>query len=91
MLYVQSTSFSVLINGVRKGPITPSRGLRQGNPLSPYLFLLCTEGLIVLLKAASLRKEVFGIRICRGAPNINHLLFADDSVIFYEAKVDENR
>ena len=50
MMCVTTVSYSVLINGEPKGKITPSRELRQGDPISPYLFLLCTEGLSTMIK-----------------------------------------
>lgn len=60
------TSFFVLINGVPKGLIVPSRGLRQRDPLSSYLFLLCIKGLVNLLNHSLLNKSIMGIRVCRG-------------------------
>ena len=47
MEMVSTSSYSILINGEPKGFIQPSRGIKQGGPLSPYLFLLCAEGLTV--------------------------------------------
>lgn len=61
---------------------------RQGNPSSPYLFFLCTEGLISLLIE---NQRVKGLKIYRRAPVVNHLLFVDDSMFFYKADVDTYR
>ena len=60
----------------------PQRGLLQGDPLSPYLFILCAEVFSGLLNKAQTEKDLHGIQIVRGAPKINHLVFADDSFIF---------
>ena len=65
MSYVTSPSFSVLINGKPYGLIHPSRGIRQGDPLSPYLFLLFTEGFTSLLQKAELEGIIHGVSICR--------------------------
>lgn len=89
MTCVTSSSFSILINGKPFGMITPTRGLRQGDPLSPYLFLLCAEGFISLLPKAENEGRIHGVSICRRAPTISHLLFADDSLPFFQASKKE--
>uniref|UniRef100_A0A2N9G5C3 CCHC-type domain-containing protein n=1 Tax=Fagus sylvatica TaxID=28930 RepID=A0A2N9G5C3_FAGSY len=89
MSCVSSTSFAVMVNGVPNGYIKPSRGLRQGDPLSPYLFLICAEGLSALIRKAEREQSIRGIAICRGGPRISHLFFADDSVIFCRASQHE--
>ncbi|XP_041011394.1 secreted RxLR effector protein 78-like [Juglans microcarpa x Juglans regia] len=90
MRCVKTVSYSILINGDPKGPIFPMRGLRQGDHLSPYLFLLSTESLISLLHSAKQSHLITGVKICRGAPRLNHLLFADDSLGFCKATQQEN-
>ena len=64
MMCVTSVSYSVLINGEPKGRIVPSRGLGQGDPISPYLFLLCAEGLSAMLNKEEGEGQPRGIAVC---------------------------
>lgn len=89
MLCVSTVSYLVNFNGQQVGPIKPSRGLRQGDPLSPYLFLICVEGLSSSIKKAADEGRIQGCRIHRQAPSITHLLFADDSFLFCRATMEE--
>ena len=82
MACVESVSYSFLINGTPQGSVIPSRGIRQGDPLSPYLFILCTEVLSSLCIHAQDNGTLAGIRVSRGSPFITHLLFADDTMFF---------
>ena len=86
---VTSISYSVKINGKPRGKIIPSRGIRQGDPLSPYLFLFCSEGLSSLIKKSMDMGEMEGIIVCRGGPYLSHLFFANDSIIFCKSTLDE--
>lgn len=82
---VTSVSYFFLINGGSQGKVIPSRGLRHGDPLSPYLFILCSEVLSGLCCKAQLNGVLTGIRVARHSPQVNHLLFPDDTIFFCKA------
>ena len=85
MKCVSSVHFSVRVNGELLPYFTPSRGFRQGDPVSPFLFLLCAEGFSSLLKYYSGVTIDRGLRVSYRSPWVTHLLFADDSLIFINA------
>lgn len=65
MMCVTSMHYTVLVNYYRVEPIKAGRGLRQGDPLSPYIFILISEGLSTLIKGSVVRGDIHGIQICR--------------------------
>lgn len=89
MNYITSVTFSILLNGEAKGHIIPSRRLRQGDPLSLYLFLLCSEGFSALINLALQPQSLQGLAVARFAPKILHIFFANDSLIFLKATTFE--
>lgn len=85
---VSMVSYNIVHGDQIMGLISPSRGIRQGDPLSPYLFIICAEGLSSLIKYYESKKWIKGVSICCRAPVISHMLFADDSYLFCKADVE---
>ena len=89
---ISTASFSVLVNGSSKGFFQSSRGLRQGDPLSPYLFVIGMEALSCLLKRVVEGNFISGCRFSGrdgGDIVISHLLYVDDTILFYEANSEQ--
>jgi hypothetical protein len=72
---VHTVTYSILINGQPHSHIVPKRGIRQGDPLSPYFFIICTEAMSSTLNNSARRGAITGIPISRRGTSINHLLF----------------
>ena len=91
MQCVTSIKYAVRINGQPCHLIQPIRGLRQGDPLSPYLFLICAEGLSALLHQATHRKAIKGVAALTWGPRVSYLFFANDSLVFGRASVNDTK
>lgn len=91
MQCVSGPSMSVLWNGEKTDSFKPLRGLRQGDPLSPYLFVLCLERLCHLIDRSIANKDWKPISISRGGPKLSHICFADDLILFAEASITQIR
>jgi hypothetical protein len=91
---ISSVCFSVLINGVPSGFFGCSRGVRQGDPLSPFLFVLVMEAFSRMLGAFTERGLISGFSVGSSGQNrvnVSHLLFADDTLVFCGANANQIR
>ena len=79
---VSTASMSILLNGSPLKPFKMEKGLRQGDPLSPYLFILVSEALVCLLKKADDMNLIKALHIGKAKVSLKHLQFADDTRIF---------
>ena len=89
---VSSAKFLALVNGVPTGFFPSTKGLRQGDPLSPYLFVMGMEVLDVLIRRAVEGGYLSGCILWGGSRtslNISHLFFVDDTIVFCEASKEQ--
>ena len=73
--YISSVSYSFMTNRSPTRHITPLCGTRQGDLLSPYLFIMCAKALSAMLQSVERMGEITGVPIARGRVQINHLFF----------------
>ncbi|XP_050229329.1 uncharacterized protein LOC126678474 [Mercurialis annua] len=89
MSCVSSTSMSILWNGCNLEAFSPSCGIRQGDPISPYLFVLCIERLAQMINMECHNKKWKPLTMGRDCPGLSHLFFADDLLLFGEASMGQ--
>ncbi|KAK2634298.1 hypothetical protein Ddye_029090 [Dipteronia dyeriana] len=82
---VSTVTYSFKLNGEIVGKFRPTKGLRQWDLLSPYLFILCVEGLSSLIKEAQIHGDISGFKCSMRGPAITHLFFTDNSLLFSKA------
>lgn len=85
MRCVKTVEFSILLNGRPGRAFKPSRGLRQGDPLSPYLLLIISAVLSLVIKRSVQQRYLDDIQISASGLVLSHLLFAYDTLIFLNA------
>ncbi|CAN1761157.1 Transposon TX1 uncharacterized 149 kDa protein [Linum perenne] len=86
---IRTVQFSVMVNGAPTDNFKPSRGIRQGDPMSPFLFIILTNTLSFLIEKGISHGSLKGLKLNRRCPTLTHVLFADDTILFGDASVAE--
>lgn len=89
MKCVKMVTYTILLNGHTHGFIKPGRGIRQGDLMSHFLFILCAEALVHILNKAEAACRLNGIQLSVNGPSVYHLLFTDDSLLMCQTTVGE--
>lgn len=87
---ISTPSMQLLWNGELSGKFSPSRGVRQGDPLSPYLFVICMERLAHMIQERVAKKLWTPVTLCKNGPPISHLFFADDIILFSDVSLEQS-
>ena len=87
MSYVSTVSTSIVVNGGASDLILPSRGLRQGDPISPYIFIICMDFLVQLIEEKCSTNKWKPVRANRSGAAFLHLFFANDLILFAKANL----
>ena len=87
--FISTTRISVLVNGTPEGFFEVSRGIRQGDPLSPFLFIIMAEAFGRAITKAYRIKEIKGVTVTKNMPNITHQQYADDTILPGESSLKE--
>lgn len=90
MACVSTVSYTILLNGRTHGFFRPERGIRQGDPMSPFIFIMAAEALVSVLNKAEEAGRLNGIKLDKNGPAVHHLLFADDSLLMCKADMMES-
>lgn len=86
---ISSSHLSILINGSSTENFQPQRGLRQGDPLSPFLFNIVVEAMNLMLERAKAKGLLSGVQVGPNGINLTHLQFADDTLILCNNNLEE--